>query len=158
MSVNRREFSALVNKLSKCPALLCARTTAVIIVKERRREEGITEEIYVEQTDYRLITKERRKGRTTREWKTTRNFDEFSVWRKRTIKLLLRTTCVFCRFWCFDTLCCRIIWCWAGIVSDNVILASTIADDYCSVKWPFSQDVMSLGHALCCVVCVCDDL
>ena len=55
----------------------------------------------------------------------------------------------------------RIIWCWAGIVSDNVILelllcaTDSLADDYCSVKWPFSQDVMSLGHALCCSSSVC---
>ena len=31
----------------------------------------------------------------------------------------------------------------------------SLADDYCSVKWPFSQDVMSLGHALCCSSSVC---
>lgn len=56
--VNRREFSALVNKLN---ARYSARATAVIIVKERRREEGISRRRFMWNKliiDYNQRTKE----------------------------------------------------------------------------------------------------
>ena len=81
--------------------------------------------------------------------------------------MLLRTTtttCVFCRFWCFDTLLLphylmlsrnSIRQRYFSYLHFHSCYFYSIADDYCSVKWPFSQDVMSLGHALCCSSSVC---